>query len=95
MNIIFRFVSGNAEHPSDKFLDTTCEIFIDENENSLIPGQFERTGDGFVIVGRFDSNGLAEADIDPDWGPVSRFRFSIHTSSENWAILSEMHLKTM
>ncbi|XP_059087037.1 alpha-1,3-mannosyl-glycoprotein 4-beta-N-acetylglucosaminyltransferase A-like [Tigriopus californicus] len=90
----FKFISGNAEHPSDRFLNTDIEIFISEDENSRVPGTFSRTSDGYATVGKFDANGVAAGKLDPTWGPISHLRISIHSSSDNWVILSEIHLKT-
>jgi len=89
----YKLVSGNAEHPSDRFVDTAVEINVAEDNNRNVPTSFDRTDDGFVIVGEFDSNGLAEGAIDPDWGQISHVRLSVHTTSDNWVILSEIQLK--
>ena len=89
----YKFVSGNTEHLSDMFMDTAVEINVAENKNRNVPTSFERTDDGFVILGQFDSNGLAEGAIDPDWGQISHVRLSVHTTSDNWVILSEILLK--
>lgn len=89
----FKFVSGNAEHPSDKFISTTIEIAI-QGGNDKIPSSLARTDDGYVVLGSFDEQGVAQGKIEPDWGEVAFLRFSIHASSENWVILSEMHLMT-
>ena len=89
----YKFVSGNAEHPSDRFVDTAVEINVAEDNNRNVPTSFDRTDDGFVIVGQFDSNGLAEGAIDPEWGPISHVRLSVHATSDNWVILSEILLK--
>ena len=89
----YKFVSGNIEHPSDIFRNTTVEINVTEDNNRNVPTSFNRTDDGFVIVGKFDSNGLAKGDIDPKWGQISHVRLSVHAASDNWAILREIHLK--
>ena len=54
--------------------------------------QFEKLSDNFVVVGTFDVNGVAEVSINID-KKVSLVRLSVHQSSENWAILSEIHLR--
>jgi alpha-1,3-mannosylglycoprotein beta-1,4-N-acetylglucosaminyltransferase A/B len=89
----FKFISGNAEHPSDRFMDTTVEINVGEDSNRMVSTSLERSEDGFVILGSFDQNGVAEGVIDPEWGPVSHVRLSVHVTSDNWVILSEMQLK--
>ena len=90
----FKFVSGNAEHPSDRFVETTVEVKLESQGKVAVPGSLERTPDGAVIVGGFDSNGVAAGEIDKEWGKVAEVRLSVHKSSDNWVILSEMHLKT-
>ena len=90
----FKFVSGNAEHPSDRFVDTDVELMFSEGGEIPVPAELPRTEDGFVVVGSFGSqDGVARGDIGPDWGLVSHVRLSIHSSSDNWVILSEIHLK--
>lgn len=91
----FRFVSGNAEHPSDRFCNTTLEILPTDGDKaaSLISTVKPRTKDGFLVVGTFDHFGIAEGQIAPELGPIKQFRLSIHAPSENWAILSEIFLK--
>ncbi|KAJ8922428.1 hypothetical protein NQ315_004374 [Exocentrus adspersus] len=45
----FFFKSGNAEHPSDKFYNTTVEVLpVEVNQNGL---SLNMTSDGYVIVG--------------------------------------------
>jgi len=78
----FRLVSGNAEHPSDRFFNTTIEVM------SASPGKQE-----FQPVGSFDQFGLAEGSLPPSLGPLAKLRLNLHSSSANWAILSEIFLK--
>ena len=89
----FRFVSGNAEHPSDRFFNTTCEILPDDTNKALSISIQPPLKDGFLVVGSFDHFGIAEGTIGADVGLIKKFRLSIHQSSENWAILSELFLK--
>ena len=97
----FRLVSGNAEHPSDRFFNTTievpclafCMILICLQWTSLqvmsaSPGKQE-----FQPVGSFDQFGLAEGSLPPSLGPLAKLRLNLHSSSANWAILSEIFLK--
>ncbi len=53
------------------------------------------TADGFVVLGRFDAeSGAVEARIEPGLGRVGAVRLSVREQySENWAILSEVHLR--
>eukprot|EP00095_Tigriopus_kingsejongensis_P003848 snap_masked-scaffold20_size707684-processed-gene-3.2 protein:Tk03848 transcript:snap_masked-scaffold20_size707684-processed-gene-3.2-mRNA-1 annotation:"alpha- -mannosyl-glycoprotein 4-beta-n-acetylglucosaminyltransferase b" len=84
----YKFVSGNAEHPSDRFLDTQIEVKISEDANARVPQKWPRTSDGFVQVGAFESSGVATADMGVEWGSVSHLRLSIHASSDNWSPFS-------
>lgn len=88
-----RFVSGNVEHPSDRFLGTSVEIFFkDADLKDPAFAAYEKLSDNFVVVGAFDANGVAEMKLNVD-KKVSMVRLSIHESSENWAILSEIHFR--
>ena len=89
----FKFVSGNAEHPSDRFLNTTCEIFLEDTKKAASLTKLPKLKDDFFSVGGFDNFGIAEGVIGREVGKVKKFRLSINSSSENWAILSEIHLK--
>ncbi len=91
----FKFVSGNAEHPSDRFEATKIEILPEEaGLDEAILG-LPKTSDGFLTVGEFDGNGVAEGDLDAEAiGEVSALRLRIEKAHENWAILSEIHIKT-
>ena len=66
---------------------------LSDDGKKRIDANLPRTDDGFVVVGQFGADGVADGAIDPDWGPVSHVRLNIHASSENWVILSELHLK--
>ncbi|CAB0029938.1 unnamed protein product [Trichogramma brassicae] len=85
----YLFRSGNAEHPSDKFYNTTVEVLpylsnsVDRNHNNV-------TEDGYFIVGKFDSLGIARGTVDRKLGKISILRLTVHSESDNWAILSEV-----
>jgi len=89
----FKFVSGNAEHPSDRFINTTCEILPEDPKKAVAISKLPQLKDGFFIVGGFDNFGVAEGTIGQDVGKIKQFRLTIHSTGENWAILSEMNLK--
>ena len=89
----FKFVSGNAEHPSDRFINTTCEILPEDPKKAQPISKLPQLKDGFFIVGGFDNFGVAEGTIGQDVGKIKQFRLTIHSTGENWAILSEMNLK--
>lgn len=87
----YLFRSGNTEHPSDRFYNTTVEILpYSLPENSYIWSAYNSTTDGFLIVGSFNEFGIAEGIIEPKIGKVREIRLHVHTDSENWAILSEV-----
>jgi len=87
-----KFVSGNVEHPHDKFIATDIEAIFDHPENL---GNVPASSDGgFVRVASFGDNGVAEAsNLDSSLGKAHAVRLKIRaTSSENWVILSEIML---
>ncbi|KAJ8877752.1 hypothetical protein PR048_022207 [Dryococelus australis] len=86
----YLFRSGNAEHPSDRFYNTTVEVMSDSSQANLSKNDFNTTSDGFFVVGKFDSLGVAEGFIDSKLNPVRGIRLNVHSDSENWAILSEV-----
>lgn len=88
----YLFRSGNSEHPSDRFYNTTVEILpATLPENSIIWSSFNSTTDGFLIIGSFNAFGIAEGTIDPRIGRIKEIRLHMHSDSENWAILSEVN----
>lgn len=91
--VTFRYLfrSGNSEHPSDRFYNTTVEILpFSLPENSYIWSAYNLTTDGFLIVGSFNEFGIAEGTIEAKIGKIREIRLHVHTDSENWAILSEV-----
>ena len=57
--------------------------------------QLQKASGGFYVVGFFDHNGIAEGDIDHEnIGKIRELRLLVGKSHENWAILSEIHLRT-
>ncbi|XP_072396466.1 alpha-1,3-mannosyl-glycoprotein 4-beta-N-acetylglucosaminyltransferase B isoform X1 [Diabrotica undecimpunctata] len=87
----FYFRSGNAEHPTDKFYNTTVEVKPVQPIQNL---NFSNvTQDGFIIVGKFDSTGIASGSLNNSIGKISSLRLNVHSESDNWAILSEIHLQ--
>lgn len=88
--IRYLFRSGNHEHPSDKFYNTTVEVLPDQlNEESIVWQQYNTTTDGYLIVGSFNSFGIAEGNLDNRIGKLRELRLHVHSESENWLILSE------
>lgn len=87
----YLFKSGNSEHPSDRFYNTTVEVLPSSlAESSVIWNNYNSTTDGFLIVGAFDEFGVAEGTIDSKMGQIKEVRLRVHSESENWAILSEV-----
>jgi len=88
-----KFVSGNVHHPDDKLVATDVEVLFDHPEVGARHG-FKLTNDNFVKVTTFGDNGVAEAKkLDPDFGLAHAVKLNIRaTSTENWAILSEIML---
>lgn len=93
----YRFRSGNSEHPSDRFYNTTVEILPTGtlSDGSSVWNNYNTTADGFLVMGSFDARGLAEGIIDPNIGAIKELRLHVHGDSENWVLLSEIHLKTV
>lgn len=70
----YTFRSGNAEHVSDKFYDTTVEV--------------RPVRRNYTMVGSFDEFGIAEGDL--KMGPISAIRLKVNKNSRFWVILSEV-----
>ncbi|XP_069670865.1 alpha-1,3-mannosyl-glycoprotein 4-beta-N-acetylglucosaminyltransferase A isoform X1 [Periplaneta americana] len=88
----YLFRSGNAEHPSDRFYNTSVEVLPESSHTSLSRVDYNATSDGYVIVGKFDTMGVAEGTVDSQLGPIRVLRLSVHSESDNWAILSEINI---
>ncbi|XP_053954932.1 alpha-1,3-mannosyl-glycoprotein 4-beta-N-acetylglucosaminyltransferase A [Anastrepha ludens] len=92
----YLFRSGNSEHPSDRFYNTTVEVLPADSlsENSSVWSAYNSTTDEYLIVGAFDGLGVAEGAIDAKIGAIKEIRLHVHSDSENWALLSEIDLET-
>lgn len=88
----FLFRSGNVEHPSDKLYNTTVEIepVAAPPAAAMNSTKINVTADGFIVVGTFNSFGIAEAALDAKLGKIKSIRLHVHGDSENWVILSEV-----
>ncbi|XP_021954594.1 alpha-1,3-mannosyl-glycoprotein 4-beta-N-acetylglucosaminyltransferase B [Folsomia candida] len=89
----YRFVSGNAEHPSDKLHNATFEVrtvstAAHEQKN------YVKSEDGFITLGDFDEFGVLDGQIEPEMCPISAVRITLQNSSDFWVILSEIFLET-
>ncbi|XP_076262886.1 alpha-1,3-mannosyl-glycoprotein 4-beta-N-acetylglucosaminyltransferase a [Rhynchophorus ferrugineus] len=89
----FHFRSGNADHPADKFYNTTVEVLPLLMPKNITKSSTNVTTDGFVIVGKFDHVGIASGVVDEMFGKIKAVRLHVHSDSENWAILSEIHIR--
>ncbi|XP_053994346.1 alpha-1,3-mannosyl-glycoprotein 4-beta-N-acetylglucosaminyltransferase B [Hylaeus anthracinus] len=87
----YLFRSGNPEHPSDRFYNTTVEVFS-EISASLNRNSNDVTEDGYIVIGKFDALGIAQGTVDKKFGKILILRLTVHSESENWAILSEIHI---
>ncbi|XP_011494868.1 PREDICTED: alpha-1,3-mannosyl-glycoprotein 4-beta-N-acetylglucosaminyltransferase B [Ceratosolen solmsi marchali] len=88
----YLFRSGNAEHPCDKFYNTTVEV-LPELANSIDRNRNNVSEDGYIIIGKFDHAGIAQGIVDQKLGKILVLRLNVHSESENWAILSEIHIE--
>ena len=57
-----------------------------------LAGSVEAPAPGFLIVGQFNENGLAEGELPPTLGKVNVVRLQVGAKSPNWVILSEVRL---
>lgn len=85
------FRSGNIEHPSDKFYNTTVEALPLKSNHYI--RSLNATNDGYIILGKFDNVGIATGTPDEMIGRVSALRLHVHSESDNWAILSEIQIE--
>ncbi|XP_077302063.1 alpha-1,3-mannosyl-glycoprotein 4-beta-N-acetylglucosaminyltransferase a isoform X2 [Arctopsyche grandis] len=83
----FYLRSGNVEHLSDKFYNTTIGVLPVKN---VVANQ-NFTQEGFITVGHFDSLGIAEGNVDPRLGKILAVRITVQSDSDTWVILSEIH----
>ncbi|XP_039287077.1 alpha-1,3-mannosyl-glycoprotein 4-beta-N-acetylglucosaminyltransferase B-like isoform X2 [Nilaparvata lugens] len=85
----YLFRSGNVEHPSDIFYNTSVEVLPVNH----LPKTQNTVADGFVIVGEFNSKGVAEGSLGSQYGLIRELRLTINAVSEHRAILSEIHIQ--
>ncbi|XP_054879284.1 alpha-1,3-mannosyl-glycoprotein 4-beta-N-acetylglucosaminyltransferase B-like isoform X1 [Poeciliopsis prolifica] len=91
------FRSGNSQAVEDKFHNTTVEVLPGNTmaAEKLLAGspiKYKRSDSNFVIIGEF-YNGVAEGEIAEVLQPISALRLVVHSDSEVWALLSEIHIK--
>jgi len=102
----FKIVTGNVEHPSDRLVNTSCEVQLQDPSPlarkasglsaKLTPSGLSAkpTRDGFYVVGTFNHLGVCEGTLGSQVGAIQAFRLNILSSTDNWAILSEIFFKT-
>ncbi|CAG2202507.1 MGAT4A_B [Mytilus edulis] len=88
--ILFR--SGKADHREDKFYNTSLQV-IPLNYHDPIKNRAKKTKDGYFDLAEFDKEGIVHVRLASDVGKLSKIRIKVHKSSENWVIISEIHLK--
>ena len=85
-----KFISGNFEHLEDIFRNTTVEVLL---EGGTDLGNFEKLGDNFLVLGKFDDTGFFATNVTFEQ-PVKQLRLTFQGSSSNWVLLSEIDIKT-
>ncbi|XP_014878629.1 alpha-1,3-mannosyl-glycoprotein 4-beta-N-acetylglucosaminyltransferase B-like [Poecilia latipinna] len=91
------FRSGNSQAVGDKFHNTTVEVLSSNTtaaEKLLAgsPSKYKRSDSSFIVIDEF-YNGVAEGEIDEVLQPISALRLVVHSNSDVWALLSEIHIK--
>ncbi|XP_063166795.1 alpha-1,3-mannosyl-glycoprotein 4-beta-N-acetylglucosaminyltransferase-like protein MGAT4D [Candoia aspera] len=97
--VSYLFRSGNSEHLGDILFNATVEVLpnsdidlqsVRNNSNNM---NIIKTWDGYFQIDNF-KDGVAEGAIGPFLGNIRAFRLSIHSSSPNWILLSEIFIQT-
>lgn len=97
----YLFRSGNTDHPGDLFHNTTIEILTTEtlsqseiqsiaSRAGLSRAEIDETSEGFIPIGRFNEDGLAQGEIPDGVGAIRTLRIHVHEDSDSWVILSEV-----
>ncbi|XP_035793734.1 alpha-1,3-mannosyl-glycoprotein 4-beta-N-acetylglucosaminyltransferase B-like isoform X2 [Anopheles albimanus] len=90
----YLFRSGNIEQPSDRFYNTTVEVLPIDGLTGAPIVSYNVTKDGFLVVGSFNNNGIAEGTIDSKIGKLKEIRLHVYSDSQNWVILREIYLQS-
>ncbi|KAM9741226.1 alpha-1,3-mannosyl-glycoprotein 4-beta-N-acetylglucosaminyltransferase B isoform 1-T1 [Menidia menidia] len=91
----YLFRSGNIKNERDIFHNTTVEVLPGNafaKKRLLNDSSSLYKDEGFVVVGAFQ-NGAAEGEIGDELQPVSALRLVVHSDSDVWVLLSEVHIK--
>ncbi|XP_047208652.1 alpha-1,3-mannosyl-glycoprotein 4-beta-N-acetylglucosaminyltransferase B-like isoform X2 [Girardinichthys multiradiatus] len=91
------FRSGNSKAMGDQFYNTTVEVLPSHTtaEDKLLAASITKSkqSDGsFIVIGEFN-NGVAAGEIREALQPISALRLVVHSDSDVWALLSEVHIK--
>ncbi|XP_069026692.1 alpha-1,3-mannosyl-glycoprotein 4-beta-N-acetylglucosaminyltransferase B isoform X2 [Embiotoca jacksoni] len=93
----YLFRSGNIETSRDMLYNTTVEVLPSNTSarDKLVTGSssnYTQSDNGFIIIGAFQ-NGVAQGEIEEALQPISALRLVVHSDSDVWAVLSEVHIK--
>lgn len=80
--------TSNWEHPEDKFYNTTVQVWPLFNSSSITT--YNRTTDGYLIVGHFKhATGIAEGSL-VDLGAIKLMKLYCHSDSDKWVLINEV-----
>ena len=69
---------------------------LDDPNADVSSLNWSKTNEDFYVVGHFDDNGIAKDEFNHKVvGKVKQLRILVGKNHKNWAILSEMHVKTI
>ncbi|XP_055893506.1 alpha-1,3-mannosyl-glycoprotein 4-beta-N-acetylglucosaminyltransferase B-like [Biomphalaria glabrata] len=101
---MYLFRSGNMDHPGDVFHNTTIEILTPEEVSDTVrqriisraglsQAEIQNTSNGFIPIGKFNDDGLAQGEVPDEVGLVDTIRIHVHEPSDAWVILSEIMIQ--
>ncbi|XP_058505244.1 alpha-1,3-mannosyl-glycoprotein 4-beta-N-acetylglucosaminyltransferase B-like [Solea solea] len=82
----FLFRSGNTENFGDKMDNTTVEVLPSNGSTQ------DKESERYTRVGEF-VDGVATGTIEDVLQPVSALRLVVHSNSDVWTVMSEIHIK--
>ncbi|XP_041847167.1 alpha-1,3-mannosyl-glycoprotein 4-beta-N-acetylglucosaminyltransferase A-like isoform X2 [Melanotaenia boesemani] len=91
----YMFHSGNIETSRDRFYNTTVEVLpsrVSGKDDPAVGSSSKHSDQGFVVIGVFE-NGVAEGKVEDALQPISALRLVVHSDSDVWALLSEVHIQ--
>ena len=90
----YYFQSGNTEHPGDKLSNTMVEILTVNPmsvDNDAVRTRFAITEDNFLVIGKFNDEGIAQGKISLSMGSVDTLRLRVLQPAQTWVLLNEVH----